>query len=243
MSTVQKDHTPSPVRSRSRGRDFTSSGRGGAGNIRPTSVSRSRDARPDNGPDDFSQTRGRDVAPVPVHSAPGTGYTVTASGRGGVGNIIRSPSRGPGPVSPARPVHTQSEQDVLAAAAERDAELPHSSGRGGFGNILGSRSASGSRSRSRPPGDVAAGLHSSGRGGVGNIVLGGQGAVIAEEEERRAHHHAEGIHSTGRGGTGNITTVHTPPAHEAVHHAPQVIRSSGRGGAGNIREASRPRGD
>jgi len=47
-----------------------SSGRGGFGNIRQTSLS--RDARPDSGPDDFSGTRGREpisqqkVCPCPV---------------------------------------------------------------------------------------------------------------------------------------------------------------------------------
>ncbi|KAG6847663.1 hypothetical protein H0H93_006666 [Arthromyces matolae] len=45
-------------RSRSRGREVFSSGRGGAGNIRQ--ASQSREARPSDGPDDFSITRGRE---------------------------------------------------------------------------------------------------------------------------------------------------------------------------------------
>lgn len=40
-----------------------STGRGGIGNMRATSLS--RDARPDSGPDDFSVTRGREPAVNP----------------------------------------------------------------------------------------------------------------------------------------------------------------------------------
>ena len=192
MSTPATEDTS---RSRSRGRDFvrptsshqppltsllqTSSGRGGAGNIRP--ASHSRDANPSlSGPDDFSPTRGRDIAPPPHLTSP-TG--IISSGRGGAGNM-RSPSRGP-----AQPIQTPAEHSAIVAAAERDAELPHSSGRGGFGNIV-----SRSRSRSRGPAEI---MQSSGRGGAGNIVgTGGVGAgdkAIWEEAERRAYRQAEGM--------------------------------------------------
>ncbi|KAF8513998.1 hypothetical protein BU17DRAFT_94867 [Hysterangium stoloniferum] len=205
-------------RSRSRGRQeaFHSSGRGGAGNIR--AGSRSRDARPD-GPDDFSLTRGREMGVSPG---------LTHSGRGGAGNI-RSPSREPGAgVAELDP----KEIEAMRAAAEREAELPHSSGRGGAGNIFASRS----RSRSR-----AEALRSSGRGGVGNIAVGGIDENAVDEEERRAHHHVEAEnHSTGRGGSANITTSPSPHVEHAAHHLQGVI-SSGRGGVGNIRDTSRTR--
>lgn len=103
---------------------------------------------------------------------------VTHSGRGGAGNI-RSPSRDP--VSP-----TRAEREIIAHAAQEDAELAHSSGRGGLGNIIPSRS----RSRSRPADAV---VHSSGRGGVGNIVSGAAGQGRLEEQERREHHAKEGM--------------------------------------------------
>lgn len=206
-------------RSRSRGRQeaFHSSGRGGAGNIRP--ASRSRDARPD-GPDDFSLTRGRDMG-----VSPGQLPRPTHSGRGGAGNI-RSPSRDPGERSP-----DAKEIETLRVAIEHEAELPHSTGRGGAGNIVTSRS----RSRSR-----AEGVRSSGRGGAGNMAVGAIDENAVDEEERKAHHHVEGIHSTGRGGAANITASPSPHVEHAAHHL-EAVTSSGRGGAGNIREASRTR--
>lgn len=145
-----------------------SSGRGGAGNIRSTSIS--RDAHPvdgSDGPDDFSQTRGRELYVLPK---------ITHSGRGGAGNV-RSPSRDAG-------TPTREERETAAHAAERDAELPHSSGRGGLGNIFGSRS----RSRTRP-----ADVHSTGRGGVGNMAHGAAGLERLEEQERREHQVKEGM--------------------------------------------------
>lgn len=146
-----------------------SSGRGGSGNIRRTSTS--RDGRPStDGPDDFSSTRGREMTVT---------SKVTHSGRGGAGNV-RSPSR-----DPANGAPTAVERETIAHAAEAEAELPHSSGRGGFGNIVTSRS----KSRSRPPDNV----HSSGRGGAGNIVSGAAEQERLEEQERREHQTKEGM--------------------------------------------------
>ncbi|KAI6142750.1 hypothetical protein BKA82DRAFT_1000164 [Pisolithus tinctorius] len=212
-------------RSLSRGRDaFQSSGRGGAGNIRRSS--QSREPRPFDGPEDFSHTRGREPA---VH--PDRVYSV---GRGGAGNM-RSPSRDPGAV---RPVH----EDVIAESPYEQrilrehaaAEVVHSSGRGGAGNITRSRS------RSRGPGLV---LHSTGRGGAGNMLTGdGRSSEALDQEERKKHHHPEGIHSTGRGGVANMTGAHDPEVESTHHHAhPGEYLSSGRGGAGNIRTPSQSR--
>ena len=47
---------------------WQSTGRGGVGNIRrPSAVSPSTDTRPDSGPDDFSQTRGRELKVSSTH--------------------------------------------------------------------------------------------------------------------------------------------------------------------------------
>ncbi|KAH7882855.1 hypothetical protein F5I97DRAFT_138503 [Phlebopus sp. FC_14] len=203
------------TRSLSRGREtFQSSGRGGIGNIRPSS--QSRDTRPIDGPDDFSVTRGREPA---VH--PDRVYSV---GRGGVGNI-RSPSRGPS-LPRTTPAEAEYEHRVIEQHAE--AAALHSSGRGGAGNI------SDTRSRSRGP----AIYHSTGRGGAGNMQLGDSVSPdVLDIEERRKHTHPEGMHSTGRGGTANITSSHGPEIERVSHHAAE-FESSGRGGAGNIRSRS-----
>jgi Protein of unknown function (DUF3602) len=103
---------------------------------------------------------------------------VTHSGHGGAGNI-HSPSRDPGSPTPA-------EREVVAHTAERDAKLPCSSGRGGFGNIVDPCS----RSSSHPPDTV----HSLGRGGAGNMVHGGVASLgLLEMQEHREHHVKEGM--------------------------------------------------
>jgi len=204
-------------RSSSRGREgFHSSGRGGLGNIRQSSGSRDRTTV--DGPDDFSETRGRE--PVVDFN------TTHSTGRGGAGNI-RSPSRdaqGPLTGPDAR------EKEIIHAHEEADKAAVHSSGRGGLGNM--------SRSRSRGPGVV----HSTGRGGAGNIASGdGLGADLAEDAERKLHIHAEGVHSTGRGGVANLTGAPGPGVEHHLHEHGGFL-SSGRGGAGNIsrdRSASR----
>jgi hypothetical protein len=210
----------SPVRSVSRGREaFHSSGRGGIGNIRHSSAS--RDARPVDGPDDFSPTRGRE----PAVNLPLGG--VISTGRGGAGNM-RSPSRDA--ASPSRE-RLEREREILQQHAELEKTAIHSTGRGGVGNI--------SRSRSRGPSPlVNPPIHSSGRGGLGNFAPGTGDTRIVEEEERRLHALPEAVHSSGRGGRANI--IHSPdPGVE--HHSPQHLgfESSGRGGAGNIKERSR----
>lgn len=122
-------------RSQSRGREAFSTGRGGLGNLRPSSASTSR-TRPDElghlrppsrvRPDGLADSRGREAALNSTRNY--------STGRGGAGNI-RSPSR-----DTAQPVH----EIIIAAAASTE---PHSSGRGGIGNFS-------SRSRSRGPASI-----------------------------------------------------------------------------------------
>ncbi|KAH7921659.1 hypothetical protein BV22DRAFT_1107076 [Leucogyrophana mollusca] len=219
--------TNSDNRSVSRGRDaFHSSGRGGVGNIRRSS--QSRDPRPVDGPDDFSPARGREPAVNPER--------VFSVGRGGAGNI-RSPSQDVGARDHPQTAsiiseHASAQADYEAQLRKHHAETNpvRSSGRGGIGNI------SGSRSRSRGPSPA---MHSTGRGGAGNIIYGdGVNADILDQDERRKHAHAEGIHSTGRGGVANLTMAPGPDIEGPFHHARSEFESSGRGGAGNIRSRS-----
>ncbi|KAJ7030738.1 hypothetical protein C8F04DRAFT_1112912 [Mycena alexandri] len=193
-------------RSTSRGRDaVTSSGRGGMGNMGPTSNSRDR---PVGGPDDFSSTRGREP-PVAISE-------VRSTGRGGAGNF-RSPSRDP---KENQDVRGAGERDIIQAHEERDKAAVYSTGRGGVGNM--------NRSRSRGPTPAVAEVHSSGRGGAGNIAAG-----PPPPYERGRSAPADAVHSTGRGGLANLTSLPAPPPDQLVHHAGEY-ESSGRGGAGNM---------
>jgi len=199
-------------RSRSRGRELQSTGRGGAGNfVRSESLSR---AREDGSP---GQERGREILPA---------NKVTHSGRGGAGNI-RSPSR-----DPEADVRALSrDREIIENHRQSEENQVHSTGRGGFGNM------DRSRSRSRGPAQLDA-VHSSGRGGLGNIVRGdGHELANLEEEERALHAHVPEFHSSGRGGAGNVIAGAAPaPEHIAPSHTPDDAqwRSSGRGGAGNM---------
>ncbi|PPQ70898.1 hypothetical protein CVT26_014217 [Gymnopilus dilepis] len=211
-----------PERSQSRGREpFHSTGRGGLGNIRQTSVS--RDARPSQsgvGPDDFSDTRGREPAPR-QH-----GTAVYSTGRGGAGNL-RSPSRDP--TTHAGP--SVAEEEVIRGHLSTQGEV-HSTGRGGLGNIT--------RSRSRDPSATPNHSYSTGRGGAGNMIH-GDGTQhttenLDEGERIKLHHAHSGLHSTGRGGAANITSTPEPPVehHEHIHSGSSEFESTGRGGLGNI---------
>jgi len=210
-------------RSASRGRANFSTGRGGIGNIRQSSLS--RDTRPDSGPDDFSVTRGRE--PIATQK-----LEVFSTGRGGMGNL-RSPSRD----VHKTPIDEIVEEDVIREYKAAQEGAPVSSGRGGIGNI--------SRSRSRDPVSNKV-FHSTGRGGAGNIVP-GDGFVphsIDHESDLVKHHATDGgYHSTGRGGIANLTSA-AEPAIEHHAHVHNEYESTGRGGAGNIvkeRSVSRTR--
>jgi len=237
-------------RSLSRGRasGFQLTGRGGAGNFR----SPSREPVPgERGPDDYSDTRGRD--PIPSLDP----NVVTSTGRGGAGNI-RSPSRDAvrGEDKSFEGSPTRSEQrgrgydrDLISTIDNANDTGVHSFGRGGKGNMSPSPPNSQSRSRSREP------IHAAGRGGFGNIHAGGPSEKVIEEQdesERAAHLHPPGLHSTGRGGAANLSSGKVPypegagNPHGANHphksHEHET-ESFGRGGRGNIsRDHSREPG-
>jgi len=240
----------STERSTSRGRatGLYSTGRGGAGNIRSPSR---EPIPPHTGPEDFSDTRGRD--PIPSRDP----NEVISTGRGGAGNI-RSPSRdairaevGTPEGSPIRSELRGRgyDRDLIASIDDAHDNGVHSFGRGGAGNMTGSPPHSKSRSRSREP------AHAGGRGGYGNIIVGGPSETAIEEmdeSERASHQHAPGVHSSGRGGAGNLTGGEVPhregalDPHGANHpHASHNhnAESFGRGGRGNIsRDSSREPG-
>ncbi|KII83323.1 hypothetical protein PLICRDRAFT_180580 [Plicaturopsis crispa FD-325 SS-3] len=124
-SSHNEDGTETASRSVSRGREaLQSSGRGGAGNIRSSSVSREPEIIP---------ARGR-AAVNPAQAI--------STGRGGAGNI-RSPSRD----AHADLISSDKAEFGTDAVIRHDSdEGVHSTGRGGLGNISKSRS----RSRGRP---------------------------------------------------------------------------------------------
>ncbi|KAG8819730.1 hypothetical protein FRC17_010345 [Serendipita sp. 399] len=205
-------------RSRSRGREaYISSGRGGAGNIRP--ASREAEIR-GKGPDDFSPTRGREMPTISDH--------VTHTGRGGAANVRSASKDAAGERAYVAEVNQHAKEYI-------NPDAPISSGRGGYGNIDRSRSRSKEPSASKERGHV----HTYGHGGAGNVAPGTHtnlGAV--EEDEARAYQQSGGIHSTGRGGAANITAQNTSYKADtdeaAEHHKAPVVHSSGRGGYGNM---------
>jgi len=151
---MSADDSKPSERSLSRGRDsvVSSFGRGGFGNMRPSSTSRGPDDR------DSSMERGRGanrtlptdgIDPVPENPIP------HSTGRGGYANItdLQSPDIEP-------PIHITHPDDERV-----------STGRGGAGNI---RDRSQSKVRDHPEPHVRrpakeGEIFSSGRGGVGNI--------------------------------------------------------------------------
>ncbi|KZS89238.1 hypothetical protein SISNIDRAFT_232605 [Sistotremastrum niveocremeum HHB9708] len=247
---------PITDRSVSRGRDagFTSSGRGGAGNIRRTSASADASDSIISNPkedaaDEVSSPRGREIEVSPK---------VLSSGRGGAGNI-RSKSRNGRSLSKPPSIAEQSALDERERQVLEEHRLKKQeqagvlvSGRGGLGNIRSASQGPKSRSRSR-----AAELRSTGRGGAGNMSLDAPDIAsleIAEERERSAHHHPEGVHSTGRGGAGNIY-AHTPNvhghddednrgrhAHSGVHGLFEKIRAASQSATRSVASVGHPHG-
>jgi hypothetical protein len=230
-------------RSTSRGRAVHSTGRGGVGNWRsPSSDNR---VAPSPGPDDYSDTRGRDLKPSRDPEM------VISTGRGGSGNI-RSPSRDAsrgdrasigGSPAPSDNRGRTYDRETIASIDDAHNTGLQSTGRGGIGNMTGLRPGSQSRSRSREP---ATNAHTSGRGGLGNMVVGGPSEKVIEEldeAERSSHTHDSGVHTVGRGGLANVALgelAHTEGLvgpHGATHpHATHthLVESHGRGGLGNI---------
>jgi len=238
-------------RSQSRGREFESSGRGGAGNIRP----QSREPLAHGlGPEDYSASRGRELRSTSKEP-------ITHSGRGGAGNI-RSPSRDP------EGERKDYEADSKLVKDYDSHQHTHSSGRGGVGNIDRSRSPDArhktqqgsflssaigsaigrlSRDHSREsPRAASTEHHTAGRGGYGNTYDGGppDAKIVerVEEEERGAYKSSleeDGAHTSGRGGYGNTSSAAGTGGYDTQvpHHAANDhIHASGRGGAGNIHE-------
>ncbi|PVG03722.1 hypothetical protein CPB86DRAFT_778808 [Serendipita vermifera] len=230
-------------RSVSRGREqqVYSTGRGGAGNIRQDSGSRTRDIV--TGVEDISQTRGRELPGV----TPGKVY---ASGRGGAGNI-RSPSRGD-----AIENRNALREEAQYVREHTNTDAPVSHGRGGAGNISNSRSRSRSRDPGATPGNPAAVGVLHGRGGIGNFRPEDPSTTtsttlerLAEEEDTRKaqeYHEKEQkegkLHSIGRGGFANLFHRTTHDDKSTRDKSTDVSRSkpsgefisTGRGGGGNI---------
>ncbi|KDQ49666.1 hypothetical protein JAAARDRAFT_143114 [Jaapia argillacea MUCL 33604] len=238
MSSILSATTDSTdKRSVSRGREFQSSGRGGAGNIRRSESQDPSTIAPEELP------RGREPAPAFSPTA-----KIVSVGRGGAGNF-RSPSRDPAKVGENHPQTAsiisehaantaEYERELIRASVEAKQNGVFSSGRGGAGNINKSRSRSRGPAASISPHP----FHSTGRGGAGNIKPGdGVEIDLTEDHERQAHHHDEGIHSTGRGGLANMTVLANPLPEEIPPHPAHEVVSSGRGGAGNIRSRSASR--
>lgn len=138
---------------------------------------------------------------------------IVSTGRGGAGNLIRSPSRGVDPdVQPGMERGRETKRDQSVDRIIR-------SGRGGAGNL---------RSPSRGPDPIYEATED---------AL--QARLVAEERGRQSNANF----STGRGGAGNITRSTSrsrsavrepvkPSGGTPQHHA----ISGGRGGWGNIRE-------
>jgi len=197
-------------------------------NLNTRSVSRGRDAS--SGRDERSSSVSRD--------APRGREALISTGRGGAGNIVRSPSRD---IEPESRGHINS-ANIAAKAL--------SSGRGGAGNI---------RSASREPGPETSSILSdkanataeyereilqrhadareevplsTGRGGFGNISA----------SRSRSRSTGPALHSSGRGGAGNIQHGLGNPEQteileeqERLKHAhPDGIHSTGRGGLANV---------
>ncbi|KAG9051292.1 hypothetical protein FS837_009558 [Tulasnella sp. UAMH 9824] len=198
------------ARSVSRGREFASAGRGGAGNmVRSESQSRAQVTRTEDGDE-----RGRDVAPRDENR-------ITHAGRGGQGNV-RSPSRDPAKDAAERAF----EDEVLRKNRDSRESWGVSYGRGGTGNIEKSRS------RSREPGT------SSGRGGLGNIIdhvlhPGRDLEKLDEEERAAAEGKPQAVYSHGRGGVGNLGPTAADLPH-GTRVSTDATNHTGRGGQGNI---------
>ncbi|KAI0030569.1 hypothetical protein K488DRAFT_72081 [Vararia minispora EC-137] len=174
--SVTRGREPAPASAAGRA---VSAGRGGAGNIRAPSTSRDR-----AGEYDVDRIRAIDEAQE---------AGVRSVGRGGAGNMLRSPerskersrSRGPG---------------------------VHSTGRGGAGNLKAGEPAEVTIHEVEDQERFAAhyvnesGMHSTGRGGFANIrhdsdtASNQRGAEVGHPLE----HHSHDFVSAGRGGAGNI---------------------------------------
>ncbi|KZS99956.1 uncharacterized protein LAESUDRAFT_667286 [Laetiporus sulphureus 93-53] len=224
--TIVRGREPVPSGSPDRAR---STGRGGVGNIRSSSIARavSRAPRDQNHPQTTTLVNERAQAEAEYErsvlkaSEEAARAKKHSSGRGGAGNIARSKSKSK--------TRSQSRDGLHLRSRSRSKGLPvplHSSGRGGAGNI-----------QQGSPDDA-------------EYI----DELDNEESDRARLSHVEGIHSTGRGGSANITALQhgppTPPEHSHLHSTSfsllpnddaesatavhQHAESTGRGGSGNI---------
>ncbi|KAJ6534357.1 hypothetical protein B0H19DRAFT_1185846 [Mycena capillaripes] len=157
-------------RSSSRGRNFHSSGRGGAGNIYSTANSNTVSAPPGEVPQEFPWPRGRERAPVERATPTPAASGVRSTGRGGSGNFSQPPA--------ADPSYSLRDREILRAHAEADKNAVRSSGRGGIGNIVtpvAPDAAARSRSRSVDPLTSPPGYSTSPSRGAGNGNVNGHG--------------------------------------------------------------------
>ncbi|EPQ31750.1 uncharacterized protein PFL1_01082 [Pseudozyma flocculosa PF-1] len=154
-----------------RGRDpFIATGRGGAGNI-IRSPSRSRD-------------RGANEIPAAT-AAHAQAPHITHSGRGGAGNV-RSPSRDP--LDRKRAEEAQAREEKLQEDyRQQEKKVPHSTGRGGAGNIASTDSEA-ERGRGR-------------NGAAGPEVGGVRGMLRSLSRSRSREPRANGNDSPNRSGS------------------------------------------
>lgn len=242
-------------RSESRGREIFSTGRGGAGNaIRSPSRSKA---------DLF--VAGESIAPGSergrtVPSSASEEKKIMHTGRGGVGNT-RSPSAN-GRAQKEKEDRLEEQMVAERRGREEFADAPFSTGRGGVGNIGGSRSRSRSRLGTNNPHGHESAVHhifhhghkdrdgelsktttttSNGTVGAEKAAAHGNGSAI-----RSASPYASG----GRGGFGNIVPIEElSPEERRVREAEQEMDAeilkkyranhpaaavAGRGGEGNI---------
>ncbi|KZT66530.1 hypothetical protein DAEQUDRAFT_446799 [Daedalea quercina L-15889] len=196
-----------------------STGRGGAGNIRSTSIARAANHLASDGRHSFTAALVSDQAEaeaeyermVVVTRQEAAKNSRRTYGRGGAGNAAGANSKSP--------KTSKSRSGSRFRPRSRSLGPLHSSGRGGAGNLY--------------PGSVEdAEL-------IGDLDN-------AETQHARATS-PEGRHSTGRGGLANITAMTSPPPDSPTPLSPHQAEYSGRGGVGNIfrsrsRSASKDRG-
>ncbi|KAH9830143.1 uncharacterized protein C8Q71DRAFT_379960 [Rhodofomes roseus] len=186
-----------------------STGRGGAGNIRSTSIARAANHLSGDGQHSFTASLVTDQAEaaaeyerrVVAARQEASRNARRTYGRGGAGNAAGT--------NPKSPKTSKSRSGSRFRSRSRSASVApvHSSGRGGAGNLYPGSPEDAERI----------------------------GALDDVEMGRARATSPEGRHSTGRGGLANITAMSSPPPDSpssplSPHHA----ESTGRGGVGNI---------
>ncbi|KAJ7434896.1 hypothetical protein B0H11DRAFT_2107362 [Mycena galericulata] len=187
--------------------EVRSTGRGGSGNFRSPSrdVVEDRDVR---SPSELERIRAHEAREKEA---------MFSTGRGGAGNMSRSPSQGPAS-PPLGPSGTNSREQAQVHPQV------HSSGRGGAGNIVPGPAPP--YERGRVP--AIEGIHSTGRGGLANLT-----ASPSPPVDLPVHHHGA-VESTGRGGAGNMSRSRERTSESASRERGSASRerSKERGGGG-----------